>query len=48
MRKRKFVGKSEITGITQDIARKGWNSNLKVGAYYDALDDRFYEIQDDE
>lgn len=45
MRKRKFVGKLEIAGITQDITRRNWNSNLKVGAYYDALDDRFYEIQ---
>lgn len=43
MRKRKFVGKSEIAGITQDITRR--NLGWKVGCYYDAFDDRFYGIQ---
>ena len=43
MKERKFVGKSEIAGMTQDITRRnlGWN----VGCYYDAFDDRFYGIQ---
>lgn len=43
MKERKFVGKMEISGITQDITRRslGW----KVGCYYDAFDDRFYSTQ---
>lgn len=43
MKERKFVGKSEIAGMTQDITRR--NLGWKVGCYYDAFDDRFYEIQ---
>lgn len=43
MKERKFVGKSEIAGVSQDIARR--NLGWKVGCYYDAFDDRFYGIQ---
>lgn len=43
MKERKFVGKSEIAGMTQDIKRR--NLGWKVGCWYDAEDDRFYGIQ---
>lgn len=43
MKARKFVGKMEIASVSQDITRRdlGW----KVGCYYDAFDDRFYNIE---
>lgn len=43
MKERKFVGKMEIAGVTQDIERR--NLGWKVGCYYDAFDDRFYNIE---
>lgn len=43
MKERKFVGKMEIAGVSQDITRR--NLGWKVGCYYDAEDDRFYGIQ---
>lgn len=43
MKERKFVGKSEIAGMTQDITRR--NLGWKVGCYYNAFDDRFYGTQ---
>lgn len=42
-KKRKFVGKKEISGITHDIVRR--NLGWKVGCYYDASDDNYYDIQ---
>ena len=42
-KKRKFIGKKEISGLTHDIVRR--NLGWKVGCYYDVADDRFYGVQ---
>lgn len=43
MKERKFVGKMEIAGMTQDITRR--NLGWRVACYYNVADDRFYSVQ---